>query len=86
MSAVANASSKNQRPYGSLSQNADGNVIGELAGAGKAVHLAKLVGADGIDFLSGERWQGQQIVQISRPEEVKLVAKEFVGAVGAQAI
>ena len=53
MSAVSDASSKNQRPYGSLSQNADGDVVGELTGAGKAVHLAKLVGAYGVDLLSG---------------------------------
>ena len=86
MSAVADASSENQRPYGSLGQNADGNVVGEPAGAGKAVHLAKLVGGDGIDFLSGQRRQGQQIVQISRPEKVKLVAKEFVGTIGAQPV
>ena len=35
MSAVADASSKNQRPHGGLRQNAHGKVIGELAGAGK---------------------------------------------------
>ena len=86
MSAIADASSEYQRSHRGLGQNAEGDIIGKLAGAGEAIHLAELVTSDGIDFLSRQRWQGPQIVQISGPEEIELVAEKFVGAISAEPV
>jgi len=86
MSAVANASAKDQRSNRGLGQDAESEIIRESAGVGKAIHLAELIACDGIDFLSRQSGQGQQVVQISSAEEVKLIAKKFVCAISTEAV
>ena len=62
MSAIADTSAEDQRSNRGLGQNADSKIIGELAGVGKAVHFAELVTGDGINLLSCQWRQSQQIV------------------------
>ena len=86
MSAIADASAEDQGSNRGLGQNAESKIIGELAGVGKAVHLAEFVAGDGINLLSCQWRQSQQIMQVSGPKKIELIAKKFVRAVRAEPV
>src|SRR5579863_8993257 len=84
MAGVADASAEEDRPEHGFRKHA-GDAIGrELALVCRAVHFCGLERTDGVDFLS-EKWrQREQIAQISRPEQVVLIAIQFILAVRAE--
>src|SRR5579859_1686104 len=62
---VAHAPADKKGTKGGFGQNAGGEIVRKSAFVDGAVHLAGLVGADGIDLFAYEGRQGDDLVQVS---------------------
>jgi len=85
MAGVADAGSNYERTERGLGEDAAGEVAGEGCLQGESIHFGGFDAGDGVDFFTEERWQGEEVMEISGAEKVVLIAVEFVGAVSAEA-
>ena len=84
MSRVSNASANEQGSKRRSYEQPGRAVSGQFAHAGSVEHFPHLIKGDRVQALTDEGWESRQSVQVSRVEEIILIASYLVLAVCAQ--
>jgi hypothetical protein len=81
MACVSDAPPDEQRPKERLCNHPGRSVSGKSAHVRRIKHFPDLEKRDGINSLADKRWKSEQIVQVSRAEEIVLISSQLVLAV-----
>ena len=86
MTAVADTTADEKRPERRFRDYSHGHVDRScrLRAQWKVVHLSCFQSSEGVNILAQEGRQAEQPVVVTRGEQIKLIAEQFVRSIGAE--
>src|SRR6266571_311871 len=75
---IPDAAADEERAYNRFGEKARGHIVRKSAPVGHAIHFAKFVGPHGVHLFADKGWQGEQVMEKARSEQVILVPVKLI--------